>query len=559
MQIQHGLKKETFLRKYFLGAHPIIQHYMDMLKVSEIIGSYVPSDKRKKLETEDVLSLVIHNILTAPSSLYEFQDWLKPIDLNAINYDERFNDHIYDERIGRDLEAFYDCRNHDVFFKLALNAIEIYDLDCSQIHQDTTTITFSGKYLNWGAHEKIDYGHNKDHRPDLKQLVLGLSVTSDGAVPISHRIYNGNQSDDTLHVANHKNLQKLLSCTDFIYVADCKLATEKNLEKISSCEGRFVTVMPRTWKEDSEFRKSVTNDPIEWELLLEKTNNRKPNHIIDHYYVAKGDYKTKHDYTLHWIKSTQKQKQDIETRERRLQKSIDQLKLMQTKLNKYNLKTQIQIKNKIELILKENKCQELITFQINSNELYKKSFNKPGRPTDDSEPQLVRKITYSISFSKNEFAIEQQEKTDGIFPLITNLDRNEYNAKRVLEIYKFQPFIEKRYSQLKTYQEVAPVFLKKGERIVAFLHLQVIALMISALIERKIRLAMKKNNITELPIYPEQRKCKAPTMHEIVRLFQGVEHFEVEQNGTTTIFPAELDSRQKKVLELLEVPLNLYQ
>ena len=88
------MKKETFLRKYFLGAHPIIQHYMDILGVSETIGSYVPSDKRKKLETEDVLSLVIHNILTAPSSLYEFQDWLKPIDLNALNYDEKFNDYI---------------------------------------------------------------------------------------------------------------------------------------------------------------------------------------------------------------------------------------------------------------------------------------------------------------------------------------------------------------------------------------------------------------------------------------------------------------------------------
>ena len=559
MRIQPGLKKETFLRKYFLGAHPIIQHYMDILGVSETIGSYVPSDKRKKLETEDVLSLVIHNILTAPSSLYEFQDWLKPIDLNALNYDEKFNDYIYDERIGRDLEAFYDCRHQDVFFKLTLNAIEIYDLDCSQVHQDTTTITFTGKYLDWGAHEKIGYGHNKDHRPDLKQLVLGLSVTSDGAVPISHRIYDGNQSDDTLHVANHRYLQRLLSRTDFIYVADCKLATETNLEKISSCEGKFVTVMPRTWKEDAEFRKNVISDLIEWALLLEKPNNRKPNHIIDHYYVAKGDYKTKHDYQLYWIKSTQKQRQDIETRERRLQKSIGQLKLIQTKLNKYKLKTEEQIENKIELILKENKCQELITFQINSNELYKKSFNKPGRPTENSEIQLVSKITYSISFSKNDLAIEQQAKTDGIFPLITNLDCNEYNAKRVFEIYKFQPFLEKRYSQLKTYQEVAPVFLKKGERIVAFLHLQVIALMIAALIERKIRLAMKKNNIKELPIYPEQRKCKAPTMHEIVRLFQSVERFEMEKNGTTTIFPAELDCRQKKVLELLEVPLKLYQ
>ena len=129
----------------------------------------------------------------------------------------------------------------------------------------------------------------------------------------------------------------------------------------------------------------------------------------------------------------------------------------------------------------------------------------------------------------------------------------------MLEIYKFQPFLEKRHSQLKTYQEGAPVFLKKGERIVAFLHLQVMALMIAALIERKLRLAMKKNNITELPIYPENRKCKAPTMYDIVLLFQSVERYEVDLNGATNIFPAELDDNQKIVLDLLEVPLKLYQ
>ncbi len=559
MKILQGLKKETFLKKYFLGAHPIIQHHMDMLGVTEVIGSYVPADKRKKLETEDVLSLLIHNILTKPSSLYEFQTWLRPIDLRALNYDEKFNDYIYDERIGRDLESFYNCRYRDIFFKLALNAIEIYDLDCSQLHQDTTTITFTGKYANWSAREKVDFGHNKDHRPDLKQLVLGLTVTADGAVPIAHRIYNGNQSDDTLHAANHKYLRKLLSRVDFIYVADCKLATAANLEKIASCGGKFVTVMPRTWKEDAEFRKLVTGGSIEWEHILEKPNNRKPNQITDHYYVANGDYKSQDGYQLHWIKSTQKQHQDLETRERRLQQATGELRLMQTKLNKYKLKTREQIQNKIEIILQNNKCQKLIAYQINIIQSHKKIFSKSGRPAKVAEAQLVSHTTYSILFFRDELAIEKQAKTDGIFPLITNLESDKYNAKRVLEIYKFQPFLEKRHSQLKTYQEVAPVFLKKDERIIAFLHLQVIALMIAALIERKLRLAMKKNNITELPIYPEQRKCKAPTMFDIVRLFQNVERYEVDQNNMTSIFPAELDDSQKKVLGLLEVPIRLYQ
>ena len=73
-----------------------------------------------------------------------------------------------------------------------------------------TSITFSGKYSNWSAEELLTHGFNKDHRPDLKQLVLGLSVTADGNVPLVHKIYDGNQTDDSLHTSNHKQLQKLL-------------------------------------------------------------------------------------------------------------------------------------------------------------------------------------------------------------------------------------------------------------------------------------------------------------------------------------------------------------
>jgi len=35
----------------------------------------------------------------------------------------------------------------------------------------------------------------KDHRPDLKQLVWILTVTADRAVPIAHRVLDGNTSD----------------------------------------------------------------------------------------------------------------------------------------------------------------------------------------------------------------------------------------------------------------------------------------------------------------------------------------------------------------------------
>ena len=67
---------------------------------------------------------------------------------------------------------------------MIVRTIKVFELDCRRIHHDTTSVTFAGKYPGWSAKELLTHGTNKDHRPDLKQLVLGLSVTADGAVPI---------------------------------------------------------------------------------------------------------------------------------------------------------------------------------------------------------------------------------------------------------------------------------------------------------------------------------------------------------------------------------------
>ena len=92
-----------------------------------------------------------------------------------------------------------------------------------------------------------------------------------------------------------------------------------------------------------------------------------------------------------------------------------------------------------------------------------------------------------------------------------------------------------------------------------FLHIHVMALMVTSLIERTIRLAMRKKGIDSLPIYPENRSCKSPTMFDIARFFQYVERYEVSVGEDTMVFPAKLTKTQKELLSLLEVPVAVYQ
>lgn len=82
--------------------------------------------------------------------------------------------------------------------------------------------------------------------------------------------------------------------------------------------------------------------------------------------------------------------------------------------------------------------------------------------------------------------------------------------------------------------------------------------MVATLIERQLRIAMKRKAIKALPIYPEGRPCKYPTTFDIVRLFKGVERYEVIQGENVYVFPAKLSKIQKQVLELLGLPASLY-
>lgn len=103
MIIQIGLKKDVVHKKYVIGTHPIIQFFMDKLKISEIIGSYVRQDKRMKLSTENTLSVLIHSILTTPIPMYEIVDWLKPLDEEKLGFETGESSMISDDRVGKAL------------------------------------------------------------------------------------------------------------------------------------------------------------------------------------------------------------------------------------------------------------------------------------------------------------------------------------------------------------------------------------------------------------------------------------------------------------------------
>jgi hypothetical protein len=86
-----------------------------------------------------------------------------------------------------------------------------------------------------------------------------------------------------------------------------------------------------------------------------------------------------------------------------------------------------------------------------------------------------------------------------------------------------------------------------------------LAFLVQSLIERHLRLAMQREQITHLPLYAEQRQCKRPTTEQILRLFGLPERHTLQRGSKTAqVFNPELTSLQRQILGLLDVPQSIF-
>jgi len=179
----------------------------------------------------------------------------------------------------------------------------------------------------------------------------------------------------------------------------------------------------------------------------------------------------------------------------------------------------------------------------------------PGKPTTNTEYKEVEEITYTLSFEKDQNAITMDSLTDGIFPLINNTTETK---TQVLQRYKTQPFLEKRFQTSKSVLNIAPIFLKKPERIEAMMFLYFIALMIVSLIERNIRKSLKETP-TELKILPGNRNATSPTWSNIKEFFSDLYlSFIKYKQQVAAPKLCGLSQLHQKILKLLKVPIEVY-
>ena len=550
-----------------LGALPVIDWFCARLGLGALLEAFVPhDDARLKLAPATAIGVVVRNLALAREPVYALGRWAEPFDPVPLGLADGQAGLLNDDRVGRMLARLFDADRASLLTRLVLDAVARFSIDCSQLHNDSTSVTVTGRYPGADGRVRggkptaaITFGHNKDHRPDLKQLVWILTVTADGAVPLAHRVVDGNTSDDVTHVDTWDHLVALLGRTDFLYVADCKLATRDTMDHIHRNRGRFVSVLPASRKEDKAFRHWVVDHEPNWVQAARRRGARLDD-PDDVWQVAEAPWCSAEGYRVVWVRSSAKTAYDAQARADRIARGSAALDELNQRLAspKTRMKTTVAVEQAAAAALERIGAARWITFSVEEHLDQRFRQDKRGRPGADTRYRKTSRPRHRLTYTVDETQVARDAASDGCYPLISN-DPGMTGAE-LLAAYKYQPNLEKRHAQLKGTHLVAPMFLHDPARIEALLCCHFIAMLIHALIERHIRQAMKTKGIKQLSLYPEDRACAAPTAARVLDIFTGLaRHHLTDQHGQLVqTFQPELTELQALVLDLLEIPRSVY-
>jgi transposase len=228
---------------------PLVLGVLRRLEVATVIDHLIPPHPAHVLSCGRGVEALVLAILDGDHALYKVGKRLEDRGMVALLQPELTRASLNDYRLGHILDALFAANLNRVFGALALKALAVYAIATPWLHQDTTTIVLYGAYEDEpqtpGA-PRPAYGHSKDGRNDLKQVLLSLGVSGDGGVPVRLGLRDGNRSDSVeTPVAIEECLA--LGCEGMRgIVADSKAYSRRTLGLCLEHGIGLVTLVPRT-------------------------------------------------------------------------------------------------------------------------------------------------------------------------------------------------------------------------------------------------------------------------------------------------------------------------
>ncbi len=376
-----------------IGTVLTVQKYYQRLGFSKIFGKH----KKRGRDINSLIEALLSYKLTENQSITKGAEWInrdEVLDIFNLEYFEQRTLYRVFEIIGENYEEVI-ADIQDVLF-------EIFDFEHTNINMDWTSFVLYGDKCTLGK-----YGYSRDHRPDKKQLTIGLSeLSSPINIPIGMTVREGNVNDqihfnDTFNQVNHRLREGSM------IVLDKGANRKENLDRIENSKLKFLTARQLNKSDETTWLKNF--DKSTAELVDER-------HGV---YGLKKKFPSRINYLFF---SEDLYKKQIEAKLRKVER----------------------------LFIEAEKIQQSIE---NNRKLPKKY--RINNPLVECEYSYQTKLaTLSESEAKNILKKAAITGREGFFCLVSNKD---LTLREALAIYRQKDSIEKIFNSLKNEIEIKPL------------------------------------------------------------------------------------------------------
>lgn len=225
------------------------------LGLHRLLDELLPKDQARVRWSDLASILVCARFCGQDSELKIAEGWYQSTALeDLLSIDPA---HINDDRLYRGLDALGQHKDR-IFEHLMERYRDWLGVKFEFLLYDVTSTFFEGQAA---GNDLAARGYSRDHRPDCKQVCIGLVCTPEG-LPLSFEVFAGNRPDVTTVEQMVELMEKTYGQAERIWVMDRGMVSGKNIEFLRSRGAFYVVGTPK-----SQLRKveAALLDNDQWE------------------------------------------------------------------------------------------------------------------------------------------------------------------------------------------------------------------------------------------------------------------------------------------------------
>jgi transposase len=525
---------------------PLVLGMLRKLEVMAVIDTVCPPHPDNIVSCGRGVEALVLAILDGDHALYKVGQRLEERGMLPLLQAGLRRESLNDYRLGHILDALFAANLNRVFSALALKALDLYAIPTPWLHQDTTTIRLYGAYdrLPEGSPQEAEedgtplaprpaHGYSKDGRPDLKQVLLSLGVSGDGALPLRLGIRDGNTSDSIETPMAIEECLALGLPGVIGIVADSKAYTQRTVGLCLEKQIGLVTRVPRTCAIRQELE-AWGRQHASLPVLLEKpghTAQEAPRRWRGQSVCRQIDVEYADGHlgqaelrfvVVHSSALAQQETKAVATAQA---KEVAQLAahIQRVTAQQYACAADAEA----AIAVYEGRAPgrrgrrprlwryHTLRYRVEAFSQRQKR-SRRGRPAKAELPQMEQRYRVVVAVEPLERGVAEE----GWTVLATTVGAEVCTDAEILQAYHEQhSTVEPSFRWIKNPAAITPMWLEKPERIAALAMLTVVGLLVYALIQRQVRLSLHEQHQT----LPGNKGVTAtPTAAVILALFTPV-------------------------------------